>query len=94
MSTHELYTTGNLHQFLGMRFVQAAMYPKYELPKEIIPGVPWPPGFREEINAWSKEFLGQTCLVPTGIAYVINGDTVIVHPEDYKRAIKIVNLRT
>lgn len=30
----------------------------YVLPAEVIPGVPWPLGFRDEINKWSVEFFG------------------------------------
>jgi hypothetical protein len=56
--------------------------------------VPWPPGFREEINAWAKGFLGGSCLVKPGEALVVNNSvlgglggaptqTIVVHPETY-----------
>lgn len=31
---------------------------RYVLPLELLPGVPWPPGFRDEFNGWSLAFLG------------------------------------
>jgi hypothetical protein len=56
--------------------------PRYVLPEEVIPGVPWPPGFREEINTWSREFLGTTNFVPSGTAYVIGNRYAVMRPSD------------
>ena len=36
---------------------------KYTLPEEVIPGVTWPAGFRDEINNWSRDFIGTWNLV-------------------------------
>lgn len=33
--------------------------PRYQLPAEVMTGVPWPAGFREEFNAWAQGFLGR-----------------------------------
>jgi len=87
-----MFNFPSLGMFGGMKIVIAAQHPRYTLPEELIPGVPWPAGFREEINEWSKSFLGTTCIVPKGTSYVLHGNTVIVHPEDYKLYAKIVNL--
>ena len=40
--------------------------PRYVLPEEVIPGVPWPPGFREETNAWSRRVCGEWNLLADG----------------------------
>lgn len=32
--------------------------PRYQLPAEVMPGVPWPAGFREGFNAWARGLLG------------------------------------
>jgi hypothetical protein len=47
-----------------------------------MPGVPWPPGFRDEINRWSRSFLGETDIVPRGTALKIFDDYLIMHPSD------------
>ncbi len=61
-----------MHDFLGMQVVEAKEFPKYILPNEVIPGVPWPPGFKEEIDKWSREFLGMTTLCPKGTAIIMH----------------------
>lgn len=74
----------------GIRIIEAAEYPRYVLPLEIIPGVPWPEGFREEINKWSREFLGTTSLVPKGTIFMMStpfGQTVVA-PKDI---VKLIN---
>lgn len=73
----------------GMNIIEAPEYPIYELPKEIIPGVPWPPGFRSEINNWSRSFIGTRCFVPKGVAYVIGGTMSVMRKEDI---VKLTNL--
>lgn len=67
----------------GMRIIEAPVIPRYQLPAELIPGVPWDPAFRAEINAWAKDFLGGGCLVPDDQAYIIGRDTVMVSPRTY-----------
>ena len=74
----------------GMKVVISPNRPRYVLPEEIIPGVPWKPGFRDEINKWSLEFLGTTNVLPKGEAYIINNNTVMLRPED---AVKLRNIR-
>lgn len=65
----------------GMKVVESPDRPRYTLPEEIVPGVPWPPGFRDEINRWSVSFLGTTNVMPRGITYVL-GDTIVMRPND------------
>jgi len=78
-----------LPSLAGIQVIEAPEYPKYELPKEVMPGVPWPPGFREEINRWSRSFLGTTSLIPSGTAYVIAGSSIMMRPSD---VVKLINV--
>jgi hypothetical protein len=78
-----------LPTLVGLQVIEATEYPKYELPKEVMPGVPWPPGFRDEINRWSRSFLGTTSLIPNGTAYVIGGSYIMMRPSD---VVKIINV--
>jgi len=73
---------------LGMRVFESPDVPRYTLPAEVIPGVPWPPGFREEINRWSREFLGTVNALPPGMAYVIGGNRLVMRPAD---VVKLTN---
>jgi len=68
----------------GMKVIIAPQHPKYALPQEVIPGVPWPAGFRDEINSWSKQFLGTWCTLKRGEVFVM-GNTFQVHPADYEK---------
>lgn len=60
--------------------------PRYVLPAEVIPGVPWPPGFREETNAWSLRVCGRWNLLTDGevmsadISYLHDGRPIRVQP--------------
>lgn len=73
----------------GMDIFESREVPRYELPAELMPGIPWPPGFRDSINQWSREFLGTTNLVPRGHAFVLGGSHVVMRSED---VVKISNL--
>lgn len=37
-----------------------------QLPAEVMPGVPWPPGFKEEIDAWMRSFFTPRNMLPDG----------------------------
>ena len=39
------------------------------LPAEVMPGVPWPPGFKAEIDAWMKGFFRPYNMVKDGEAW-------------------------
>jgi hypothetical protein len=68
--------------FAGLKVIESPDVPRYTLPAEVMPGVPWPPGFRDEINAWSRSFLGMTNVVPKGTAYVLAGGHTVMRRED------------
>jgi len=69
-------------RLFGMDVIESKDQPRYTLPEEVIPGVPWPPGFRDDINAWSHSFLGTTNIIPRGTFYVIGNRCVIGRPSD------------
>jgi hypothetical protein len=73
----------------GMEVITHPDVPRYVLPEEVIPGVPWPPGFRDEINKWSREFLGTANVVPRGTAYVIGNRYAVMRPSD---VVKLTNI--
>ena len=66
----------------GMKVVESKNHPRYTLPPELIPGIPWPPGFREEFNRWSVSFLGTVNYLPRGTAYVLGNSIAVMRPED------------
>jgi hypothetical protein len=75
--------------FGGIRVIEAPVVPRYELTAEWLvkptdkhDGVRWDPKLREETNRWSREFLGTTCMVAPGTAYMIAGGYSIMHPRD------------
>lgn len=68
--------------FAGMKIIESPDVPRYTLPAEVMPGLPWPSGFRDEINAWSRDFLGTTNMVPRGTAYMLAGGYAVMHPSD------------
>lgn len=73
----------------GMEVIESPDVPRYTLPAEVMPGVPWPPGFRDELNRWSRSFLGTTNVLPRGMAYVIGNRYAVMRPAD---VVKISNL--
>lgn len=74
--------------YTGMRIIESPDRPRYELPPEIMPGVPWPKGFRAEINQWAVGFLGTVNVVPAGAVYVLSGGIALMRPGD---VVKITN---
>ena len=78
-----------LGAFGGIKVTVSPDVPRYTLPEEIMPGVPWPSGFRDEINRWSRSFLGTTNLLPRGTAYMMAGGHAVMHPGD---VVKIINI--
>ncbi len=76
-------------KMLGLDVITSPDVPRYTLPAEVIPGVPWPAGFRDEVNRWSRSFLGTVNTLPRGMAYVIGGHSVVMRPAD---VVKISNI--
>lgn len=75
-------------RLLGMDVIESPDRPRYVLPDEVCPGVPWPPGFRDEINRWSRAFLGTYNVIPYGTAYMF-GNRLVMRPGD---VVKITGL--
>ncbi len=38
--------------------IEQGPVPRYVLPAELAPGIPWPLGFKEDTDKWSRSFLG------------------------------------
>jgi hypothetical protein len=56
------------------------------LPAEVCPGVPWPPGFKEEIDAWMRSFFKPINMVKDGEVLVQKRDGIIhVNPRTWER---------
>jgi hypothetical protein len=69
--------------FMGIRVVESPDLPRYELPRELLPG--------KDFNRWARSFLGTTNMVPKGTAYMLAGGFAVMRPED---VVKISNLAT
>jgi hypothetical protein len=70
----------------GMKVVVARSTPRYTLPAEVMPGVPWPEGFREETNAWARRVCGETCIVPDDMAILQPAiNAIYISPRTYER---------
>jgi hypothetical protein len=76
--------------FGGMQIIESPDLNRYTLPEEILPGVPWPPGFRDDLNRWSRSFLGTTNALPRGTTYVLNNRAIVMRPEDILKISTIV----
>lgn len=74
---------GEMKALLGYNVNVVPDRPKYKLPAEICPGVPWPPGFRDEINAWSASFLGMANLMRDGEVFFSQQDGYYMNPRTY-----------
>jgi hypothetical protein len=77
-------------RMFGLDIIESPDRPRYTLPVEVMPGVPWPAGFREDINRWSRSFLGTTNLVPRGTAYVLGNGMAVMRPSDIMKLSSIV----
>jgi hypothetical protein len=56
------------------------------LPAEVCPGVPWPPGFKEEIDAWMKGFFKPCNMLKDGEVWNDRtNDTIHVNPRTWQR---------
>jgi len=56
--------------------------PRYVLPDEVMPGVPWPDGFKRSTDAWARVYCGTHCLIEPGVMLATK-DVVYLHPETY-----------
>lgn len=68
----------------GLKVVVVEDRPRYQLPEELIPGVPWNKEFRDEFNQWARSFLGSTNQIPDGQMGGVGG-MVFVNPRTYDK---------
>ena len=76
-----------MHNIFGLPIHVSPDHNKYTLPEEVIRGVPWPKGFREEINKWSRDFIGIHNLVADGQVLKV-GDLnayILANPRTYEQ---------
>ncbi len=85
-------STPRPQKILGMDVIVVNDTPKYVLPEEVLPGVPWPPGFRDEFNAWSKGFLGATNVLSDWQAYHFPNSRNLVLTETAFNHLKSITL--
>lgn len=62
--------------------------PRYTLPAEVLPGVPWPAGFSQDFAAWAGKYLGTVNLLPRGTVYVLGNRTLLMRAEDAARLLQ------
>lgn len=56
-----------MNSFYGLKVHVSHDHAKRKLPDEVIPGViPWPPGFKDEMDAWLLSFFGTVNLIKDG----------------------------
>ena len=67
----------------GIRISVVPDTPRYSLPAEVLPGVPWPAGFRDHINTWARGYFRSTNIIPDGQCIVLPGDEVVCSPRTY-----------
>lgn len=79
------------NNFLGLDIIESKSIPRYQLPEELIPGVPWDKKFRDDFNKWALEFLGTTNIIPANTVYIIADRYIVARPET---AVKIIDLGT
>lgn len=76
-----------MNSLYGMPIYVSKDRPNYVLPDEVIPGVPWPPGFKQEIDEWSFHYLGTWNPIPVGKYYVINDSQIHMNEHDYVKVV-------
>jgi hypothetical protein len=81
----DLFNSCGPNTLFGIRVVISKDCPRYVLPEEVMPGIPWPPGFRDKINAWSLDYLGTINMLPPGQIFRIGNDTIVVRQEEYQK---------
>lgn len=68
----------------GFKVIVSPDRPKMVLSEELIPGVvPWPPGFKAEMDAWMLMFFGTTNIIPDNQVYQVGHDQFHMNPRTY-----------
>jgi len=74
-----------MHSIYGLRVYVSPDRQKHKLPDEVIPGVvPWPAGFKEEMDAWLLSFFGTTNTVKDGEVLTTPG-SVHMNPRTFEK---------
>lgn len=77
-------------RLFGLDIIEAKQRPRYEMPEWLVPGVVrWDAKTRNEVNAWSREFLGMVDVIPRGTAYLMANRFAVMHPAD---VVKLTNI--
>lgn len=84
----EINPFGMPESLFGMKVVESPDRPRYTLPEEVMPGVPWPAGFREDFNRWAVGRLGTVNMIPPGVAYAIGNQCVVMRPAEVASLIR------
>lgn len=77
-----------MNRFLGVEIFVAPDQPRYVLPDEVVPGeVPWPPGFKEQLDAWALASFGTHNQLEDGEVYTFHSpdrpQTMHMNPRTY-----------
>jgi hypothetical protein len=65
-----------------MQVVISPDVPRYVLSNEIMPGLPWPPGFKQEVDAWALEVCGTHNLLGDTVL-IMNEHTLVMSKQTY-----------
>lgn len=76
-----LATIGPPFELFGLKVHIHKGFPRYVLPRELIPGLPWPKGFLEEFGKWSASTLGFVPALETGQYYFMKGTNAVIMDE-------------
>lgn len=70
-----------MNSILGIRVQIIPDQPRYQLPADL----PLPPGFREELSAWAREFLGSTNMLRDGevLCSRVEPKTIYLNPRTW-----------
>lgn len=66
----------------GLDVVLSEDRPRYVMPDELLPGVPWPAGFRDSMNRWAADFLGTINPIPDSEVLVM-GSFILMNTRTY-----------
>lgn len=73
---------------LGINIIVAPDKPRYTLPAEVLPGIPWPAGFKENIDSWASKFFKPVPTIPDNEVYFIGSKNMTMNPRTYN-AVKV-----
>ncbi len=82
----------NMH-LCGLAVFISPDLPRRTLPDEVMPGIPWPDGFKAKMDAWMLDFFGTTNLIEDNAALKSRNPfsgqgTIHVNPRTYARLVE------